>query len=167
VEIDAGAGGKRKVGSNVMFNLREQPGHFVAVVEDREGLGTEAVALKGGAADLGGRVRAAGNRGLCEQLTVAVLLDYVAEDVAMILGYARGADAHVPRPSPEVRRLARRRAAGCPAAAEQVARLAWYFWAWIWGVAGALIAVPLTAACGIMCDHFERTRWIAKIISKD
>jgi predicted PurR-regulated permease PerM len=41
------------------------------------------------------------------------------------------------------------------------------FWAWIWGVAGALIAVPLTAACGIICDHFERTRWIAKIISKE
>lgn len=41
------------------------------------------------------------------------------------------------------------------------------FWGWIWGVAGALIAVPLTAACGIICDHFDRTRWIAKIISKD
>jgi predicted PurR-regulated permease PerM len=41
------------------------------------------------------------------------------------------------------------------------------FWSWIWGVAGALIAVPLTAAVAIICEHFDRTRWIAKIIAKD
>ena len=40
------------------------------------------------------------------------------------------------------------------------------FWSWIWGVAGALIAVPLTAAAAIICEHFERSRWISRILSK-
>ena len=39
------------------------------------------------------------------------------------------------------------------------------FWSWLWGIAGALIAVPLTAAAVIVCSHFERTKWIAKMLS--
>jgi predicted PurR-regulated permease PerM len=43
--------------------------------------------------------------------------------------------------------------------------MAMTFWSWVWGIAGALIAVPITAAVVIVCDHFERSRWIAKAIS--
>lgn len=39
------------------------------------------------------------------------------------------------------------------------------FWSWLWGVAGALIAVPLTAALVIGCEHFSSTRWIATALS--
>lgn len=39
------------------------------------------------------------------------------------------------------------------------------FWSWVWGIAGALIAVPLTAAMVITCSHFARTRWIATLLS--
>ena len=39
------------------------------------------------------------------------------------------------------------------------------FWSWIWGVAGALIAVPLTVAIVIVCEHFPSTRWIARLLS--
>lgn len=43
--------------------------------------------------------------------------------------------------------------------------IAMTFWGWLWGIAGALIAVPLTAAGVIICSHFERSRWIAKLLS--
>nr|WP_281393243.1 AI-2E family transporter [Sphingomonas xinjiangensis] len=43
--------------------------------------------------------------------------------------------------------------------------MAMTFWGWIWGVTGALIAVPLTAAVVIVCGHFDRSRWVAKILS--
>ncbi|KQM76047.1 hypothetical protein ASE70_09515 [Sphingomonas sp. Leaf22] len=39
------------------------------------------------------------------------------------------------------------------------------FWSWVWGIAGALIAVPLTAAIVIVCGQFDRSRWIAKLLS--
>ena len=39
------------------------------------------------------------------------------------------------------------------------------FWSWVWGVAGALIAVPLTAATVIVCGHFDRSRWLARLLS--
>lgn len=39
------------------------------------------------------------------------------------------------------------------------------FWGWIWGIAGALIAVPLTASMVIICNHFDRSRWVAKLLS--
>ena len=29
------------------------------------------------------------------------------------------------------------------------------FWAWIWGFAGALLAIPITAAFKVICDHVE------------
>ena len=43
--------------------------------------------------------------------------------------------------------------------------LAMTFWSWVWGIAGALIAVPLTAGMVIVCSHFHRTQWIAKLLS--
>jgi len=39
------------------------------------------------------------------------------------------------------------------------------FWSWVWGIAGALIAVPLTAAIVIICSQFDRSRWISKLLS--
>ena len=39
------------------------------------------------------------------------------------------------------------------------------FWSWMWGIAGALIAVPLTASAVIVCDQFDRSRWIARLLS--
>lgn len=39
------------------------------------------------------------------------------------------------------------------------------FWSWVWGIAGALIAVPLTSALVIVCEHFPSTRWIAVLLS--
>ena len=32
-------------------------------------------------------------------------------------------------------------------------------------IAGALIAVPLTATAVIVCRQFDRSRWIAKLLS--
>lgn len=40
------------------------------------------------------------------------------------------------------------------------------FWSWTWGFAGALIAVPLTAAGVIVCGHFDRTRWFSRLLSE-
>lgn len=41
------------------------------------------------------------------------------------------------------------------------------FWGWVWGIAGALLAVPLTAALIIICQHFNSTRGIAKLLARD
>jgi predicted PurR-regulated permease PerM len=40
------------------------------------------------------------------------------------------------------------------------------FWGWLWGIAGAFIGVPLTIGIVIACRHFERTRWIAILLSE-
>lgn len=40
-------------------------------------------------------------------------------------------------------------------------------WTWIWGIAGAFIAVPLTSALIILCRHFPSVRWIATLLSDD
>lgn len=40
------------------------------------------------------------------------------------------------------------------------------FWSWMWGIAGALLAIPLTAACVIAADHFPGTRWIARVLAR-
>ena len=32
------------------------------------------------------------------------------------------------------------------------------FWGWIWGAMGLILAIPMTAACKIVCDHIERLR---------
>lgn len=39
------------------------------------------------------------------------------------------------------------------------------FWSWMRGIAGALIAVPLTASAVIVCDQFERSWWLARLLS--
>jgi predicted PurR-regulated permease PerM len=40
------------------------------------------------------------------------------------------------------------------------------FWSWVWGIAGAVLAVPLTAAIVITCDGFQSTQWIARLLSE-
>ena len=40
-------------------------------------------------------------------------------------------------------------------------------WAWIWGAPGALLGVPLTMVIIIVCRQFERTRWVAVLLSED
>lgn len=39
------------------------------------------------------------------------------------------------------------------------------FWGWVWGIPGTLLAVPLTAALVIICQHFRSTEWIAALLS--
>lgn len=41
------------------------------------------------------------------------------------------------------------------------------FWGWIWGLAGALLAVPLTIAFIIACQHFRSMRWIPELLLRD
>jgi predicted PurR-regulated permease PerM len=36
--------------------------------------------------------------------------------------------------------------------------LALLFWGWIWGAMGLILAIPMTAACKIVCDHIEGLR---------
>ncbi len=36
--------------------------------------------------------------------------------------------------------------------------LALLFWGWLWGAMGLILAVPITGACKIICDHIERLR---------
>ncbi|MEF2553458.1 AI-2E family transporter [Aurantimonas sp. A2-1-M11] len=45
--------------------------------------------------------------------------------------------------------------------------MALLFWGWVWGIAGALLAVPLTAALLIVCQHFKSTKWIANILARE
>ena len=40
------------------------------------------------------------------------------------------------------------------------------FWAWLWGVPGAFLAVPLTVALVIVSRQFAATRWIAELLSE-
>ena len=46
-----------------------------------------------------------------------------------------------------------------------VVLLAVTFGGWLWGVAGAFIGVPLVIGVTIVCDHFERSRWLAILLS--
>lgn len=39
------------------------------------------------------------------------------------------------------------------------------FWGWVWGIAGALIGVPLTVTLLIVCAHFDETKWIADLFA--
>jgi predicted PurR-regulated permease PerM len=43
--------------------------------------------------------------------------------------------------------------------------LAVLFWGWIWGVVGVLIAVPLTMAFKIFCDHFKSLAPIGELLA--
>lgn len=39
------------------------------------------------------------------------------------------------------------------------------FWGWVLGIAGALMAIPLTAAIVIICQHFPGIEWVARLLS--
>ncbi len=41
------------------------------------------------------------------------------------------------------------------------------FWGWLWGIAGAFLAVPLTLIVMMICSHFPQTRWVAILLSND
>ena len=47
-----------------------------------------------------------------------------------------------------------------------VVLLALVFWGWIWGVTGAFIAIPITAAIIIACENFPQTQWIATLATE-
>ncbi|HVI98828.1 MAG TPA: AI-2E family transporter [Sphingomonas sp.] len=44
--------------------------------------------------------------------------------------------------------------------------LAMAFWSWMWGIAGALLAVPLTAAIIIVCEQSDHSRWFAELLTR-
>ncbi|MEL6750737.1 MAG: AI-2E family transporter [Pseudomonadota bacterium] len=39
------------------------------------------------------------------------------------------------------------------------------FWAWLWGIVGALIAVPILVIAKTICDHFEELENVANFLS--
>jgi len=45
--------------------------------------------------------------------------------------------------------------------------LALLVWGWLWGVVGALLAIPLTVAMIIVCQHFRSTEWVAKLLLRE
>ncbi|PSN18996.1 AI-2E family transporter [filamentous cyanobacterium CCP5] len=38
------------------------------------------------------------------------------------------------------------------------------FWGWVWGIPGAFLGVPLTAAIAVICDEFQATRGVAILL---
>jgi AI-2 transport protein TqsA len=40
-----------------------------------------------------------------------------------------------------------------------------FFWAFVWGIPGAFIGVPIVIACLTLCEQHESTRWIATRLS--
>jgi predicted PurR-regulated permease PerM len=38
------------------------------------------------------------------------------------------------------------------------------FWGWMWGVGGALLAVPILAITKVTCDQFERTQPLGTLL---
>jgi AI-2 transport protein TqsA len=40
-----------------------------------------------------------------------------------------------------------------------------FFWAFLWGLPGAFIGVPIVIACLTLCEQRESTRWIAALLS--
>ena len=41
------------------------------------------------------------------------------------------------------------------------------FWGWLWGVAGALLGVPIMVALVIVLDELPQTRWLAAMLVRD
>ncbi|WP_034658157.1 AI-2E family transporter [Chelativorans sp. J32] len=39
------------------------------------------------------------------------------------------------------------------------------FWSWLWGLVGALLAVPLLVVIKVFCDHFEGLRHVANFLA--
>jgi AI-2 transport protein TqsA len=44
-----------------------------------------------------------------------------------------------------------------------VVLLALIFWGWLWGVTGAFLSIPITAALIIACENFPATHWVATL----
>jgi predicted PurR-regulated permease PerM len=42
--------------------------------------------------------------------------------------------------------------------------LSFLFWGWVWGVVGAILAVPLTVMIQVICSHSERCRGVAIVL---
>ena len=38
------------------------------------------------------------------------------------------------------------------------------FWGWVWGIVGAIMAVPLTVMIQVICSHSERLRGVAIVL---
>ena len=41
------------------------------------------------------------------------------------------------------------------------------FWGWIWGIIGAVLAVPLLAILKIICDHFKPLAAFSEFLGKE
>jgi predicted PurR-regulated permease PerM len=41
------------------------------------------------------------------------------------------------------------------------------FWGWLWGIPGAFIAVPITAALVLASKHVEGAEWVARLLTRD
>lgn len=41
------------------------------------------------------------------------------------------------------------------------------FWGYLWGIAGAFLAVPMTLIVMLACSHFPNARWFAVLLSHD
>lgn len=42
--------------------------------------------------------------------------------------------------------------------------VALFFWHGLWGITGALLAVPLLAILKVVCDHVERLKPVGRVI---
>lgn len=40
------------------------------------------------------------------------------------------------------------------------------FWGWLWGLAGAFIATPITAAAVLACRHIEGAEWVHRLLTR-
>ncbi|MEP0545891.1 MAG: AI-2E family transporter [Rhodothermales bacterium] len=40
------------------------------------------------------------------------------------------------------------------------------FWGWLWGIPGAFIAVPITAAAVLVFKHIPQTEWVARLLTR-
>jgi len=48
-----------------------------------------------------------------------------------------------------------------------VVLLAITFWGWLWGIPGAFIAVPITAALVLASKHVNGAEWVARLLTRD
>lgn len=56
---------------------------------------------------------------------------------------------------------------GCRMSLNPIVVFLWLaFWGWMWGIGGALLAVPLLAIFKIACDQFETTKPLSLLVSR-
>jgi predicted PurR-regulated permease PerM len=41
------------------------------------------------------------------------------------------------------------------------------FWGLVWGISGLFLAVPVTGAIAIVCNHIKDLRWLAVLLAAD